>query len=147
MTSDAVWNDAFSRATAVCQANGLQLIDPLVAKVDGRPDCYWVLDIASSVSDRLGMGEAADEETGQIMLHLMVRKASGINTPTALSHVKAMSTAFRASRITTQPQSWPEGLFYRGQSNAPPNLDDTGNWYVLTLMVDYTYQDALEQQP
>ncbi|MGO2958665.1 MAG: hypothetical protein ACTIDN_06460 [Acetobacter sp.] len=147
MTSETAWNDAFARAQSVCQGAGLQLIDPLIASVDGRPDCYWVLDIASATADRLGMGEAEQEETGQIMLHLMVRRASGINTPTALSHLKSMSNAFRAGKTGLTPQDWPSGLFYRGQSTNPPNLDDAGNWYVFTLMVDYTYQDAMEQTP
>ncbi|MFT8776265.1 MAG: hypothetical protein ABF893_06350 [Gluconacetobacter liquefaciens] len=145
MLSDTVWNDAYTRATAVCGHLGVDIIDPLLQDLSKRTDPYWKIPMGIASSDRLGMGETENEEDGQIILVLMVPKGS-MSTPDALEHCGAMSAAFRAP-VGDTPQPWPSGLFYGRQDFVPPDIDEPGNWYALTLMVSYKYQSALVQTP
>ncbi|MFW7268832.1 hypothetical protein ACMAUO_12790 [Gluconacetobacter sp. Hr-1-5] len=145
MLSDTVWNDAYTRAKAVCECLGVDIVDPLLQDLSKREDPYWQLPMGIASSDRLGMGEPENEEEGQIVLVLMVPRGS-LSTPDALEHCGAMSAAFRAP-VGETPQPWAPGLFYSRQDFVPPDLDSPGNWYALTLMVSYRYQSALVQNP
>ncbi|NVN03859.1 MULTISPECIES: hypothetical protein [Asaia] len=142
MLSDTVWNDAYARASLVAEKQGLQLVDVLMQSPEDRPPLYWRMEAQASRSDRLGMGENAMEEEGEIALHLTV-KVGRISTPDALTRCKAMSVLFRAPFADTPPL--PEGLYYDGQSLYPPDPDTTGNWISMSLMIRYRYQDRIER--
>ena len=136
MTSPVVWQDAFDRATAAATPLGLAVKDAL-AQDPGTNTSPWVyFETASASAGRLGMGEIVDEETGQIWLHLMVRRGTGAID--AITKRKALSVAFR---VPAAPL--PAGLFYDDQGFDPPDNDQTGNWVRFSLMVDYRYQDIV----
>ncbi|MFT8482994.1 MAG: hypothetical protein ABF689_08285 [Gluconobacter cerinus] len=136
MTSPVVWQDAFDRATAAAAPLGLTVKDALAQDTASNTEPWVYFETASASSGRLGMGELVDEETGQIWLHLMVRRGTGaIN---AITQRKALSVAFR---VPVTPL--PAGLFYDDQGFDPPNKDETGNWVRFSLMVDYRYQDIV----
>lgn len=136
MTSPTVWQDAFDRATAAAKPLGLPVLDALAQDKEDRTSPYILFEVASATADRLGMGETVDEETGQVWLHLLVKRGSGAIT--AITQRKQVSTAFRV------PVSLlPKGLFYDGQSFDPPDAGDTGNWARFSLMIDYRYQDVV----
>lgn len=141
MISDTVWNDAFARAKSVCDARRIDLLDPLLQDLSQRRDPYWMIPLGAAASDRMGMGEIRNEESGQIVLVLMIRVGS-MGTPDALEHCMAMSAAFR-TQGKDPAMPWPSGLLYDGQSFTPPDLDTTGNWYAMTLMVGYRFQNDL----
>ncbi|BAT18378.1 hypothetical protein [Asaia bogorensis] len=137
MLSDTVWNDAYARASRVADQQSLPLVDVLMQPAEERPDIHWRMETQTSRSDRLGLGESAMEEEGEIALHLTMR-VSRISTPDALTLCKTMSTMFRAQMREDAP--WPDGLFYDGQSLYPPDPDATGNWISMSLMIRYRYQ-------
>ena len=140
MLSDIVWNDAYTRAQLVAKQQGLALVDALEQQSEDRPPLFWRMEAQASQSDRLGIGEEATEEEGEFAFHLTIR-AGSILTPDALSLCKGMSTIFRARIEGVAP--WPEGLFYEGQSLFPPDPDTGGNWFTMTLIVRYRFQDRL----
>ena len=138
MISDTVWNEALSRAKAVCDAHGRELLDPLLQDLSLREDPYWMLPAGAASSNRMGLGEVSNEETGQVLLVLML-PVGRMSTPDALQNCQSMSDAFLQHN---QPgdRPWPSGLFYDGQDFIPPDLDRPGNWYTMTLMVSYRFQ-------
>ncbi|MBF0857601.1 hypothetical protein HKD24_00015 [Gluconobacter sp. LMG 31484] len=136
MTSPVVWQDAFDRATAAATALGLNVKDALAQDLDQTTGSWVNFEVASASSGRLGVGEIVDEETGQIWLHLMVRRGTGAID--AITQRKALSVAFRAPVAPL-----PAGLFYDEQGFDPPDADQTGNWVRFSLMVDYRYQDIV----
>ncbi|WP_336761215.1 hypothetical protein [Asaia sp. VD9] len=140
MLSETVWNDAFARAQLVAEEQEIPLVDVLEQTQEDRPPLHWRMEAQASRSDRLGLGETAMEEEGEIALYLTMR-VGRISTPDALTCCTAMSVAFRAQWASVQP--WPEGLFYDGQSLYPPDSDTTGNWISMSLMIRYRYQDRL----
>lgn len=140
MLSDTVWNDAYARASRVADQQSLPLVDVLMQPAEERPDIHWRMETQTSRSDRLGLGECAMEEEGEIALHLTMR-VGRISTPDALTLCKTMSIMFRAQMREDAP--WPDGLFYDGQSFYPPDPDITGNWVSMSLMIRYRYQDCL----
>lgn len=144
MTSPAVWASAWAIATAAAQADGRQVLDP-AAQNKTVPDApYWLLETASSTSDRAGAGEPVNLEDGTVWLHLMVPRGTG--SLAALTSRKAMSDAFRAvmrAAETERPANLPVGLYYHGHSFDPPNLDQDGNRVRFSLGIDYEYQDIL----
>ncbi len=141
MLSDIVWNDAYARARLVAEEQDIPLVDVLMQPPEDRPPVHWRMEAQASHSDRLGAGEDAMEEQGEIALHLTVR-IGRISTPDALTYCKAMSIAFRVE-LPDMPQ-WPVGLYYDGQSLYPPDPDTTGNWATMSLMIRYRYQDRTE---
>lgn len=142
MISSEVWNDAFSRAGAAATAMGLSLVDPLLQDVAARDSLYWIVPIGAASSDRMGAGEIQNEEAGQVILTLMIRKGKA-STPDVLTYCQAMSAAFRAP-LGIRPKDWPKGLSYYGQDFSPPDLSETGNWYAATLMISYSYQTKMQ---
>lgn len=136
MTSPVVWEDAFARAQAAASPLGLVVLDILAQDGSDHVGPWVYFEMASALSDRLGMGELVDEETGQVWMHVMVPRGSG--APQALAMRKALSVAFRVP-LTAMPR----GLFYDGQTADPPDADDTGNWARFSLAVDYRYQDII----
>jgi len=140
MLSDIVWNDAYGRARLMAEQQGIPLADPLLQVQEERPPVHWRMEAQTSQSDRLGVGETAMEEEGEIALHLTMRVGKR-STPDALSLCKAMSAMFRAQLPDAPP--WPEGLYYDGQSLYPPDPDTTGNWFTMSLMIQYRYQDRM----
>ncbi|GBQ14740.1 hypothetical protein [Swaminathania salitolerans] len=140
MLSDIVWNDAYTRAQLVAKQQGLALVDALEQQSEDRPVLFWRMEAQASQSDRLGIGEVAMEEEGELSLHLTIR-AGSISTPDALSLCKGMSVMFRARLEGVQPL--PDGLFYDGQSLFPPDPDTGGNWFTMTLIIQYRYQDLV----
>lgn len=144
MLSDIVWNDAYTRAQLVAEGQELSLVDILRQPSEDRPDLHWRMEAQTSRSDRLGLGEIAMEEEGEIALHLCAR-IGALSTPDALTLCKGMSTMFRARIEGVEP--WPEGLFYDGQSLFPPEPDTSGNWISISLIIRYRYQDRIEPSP
>lgn len=140
MLSDVVWNDAFTRAQLVAKQQGLALVDALEQQSEDRPDLFWRMEAQASQSDRFGTSEEAMEEEGEFAFHLTIR-AGSILTPDALSLCKGMSVMFRAQLEGVQ--RLPDGLHYHGQSLSPPDPDTGGNWFTMTLFVQYCYQDRL----
>ncbi|MCP1235970.1 hypothetical protein NKW55_05035 [Gluconobacter kondonii] len=136
MTSPVVWQDAFDRATASATPLGLVVKDALAQDQETNTSPWVYFETASASAGRLGMGEIVDEETGQIWLHLMVRRGTGAID--AITKRKALSVAFR---VPAAPL--PAGLFYDDQGFDPPDNDQTGNWVRFSLMVDYRYQDIV----
>ncbi|GBQ89251.1 hypothetical protein [Asaia krungthepensis] len=141
MLSDTVWNDAYHRAKKVAEEQGITLVDVLLQPEAERPALHWRMEALASHSDRLGMGEDANEEEGEIAFRLCARVGE-VSTPEALELCKAMSIAFRANLEGAQP--YPEGLYYDGQSLYPPEPDTTGNWISMALIVRYRFQDRIE---
>lgn len=139
--SPEVWNDAHSRATAVCTTLEHRLIDPLmvVGDTSDANTPYWTLELNGSQSDRLGVGEVANEETGSVLLSLFIPKGY-FSTPDALTFLWHMQQAFRVPDVD---MPWPDGLFYDGHDEDFPSLDDRGNWYIFTLTIHYRYQTAI----
>lgn len=139
--SPEVWNDAYSRAKETCIALTHPLIDPLQSSGDGSDASapYWTLELDGSQSDRLGVGDAAEEETGSVLLSLFIPKGY-FTTPDALMFIWNMRKAFRRPDAD---MPWPDGLFYDGHDEAFPSLDERGNWYIFTLTVHYRYQTAI----
>lgn len=135
MTTPAVWSDAWTRATAAAQADGTRVLDQAAQNPDVPAGPYWVMETASSTSDRAGAGEPVNVEDGTVWLHLMVPKGTG-SLP-ALTSRKAMSNAFRAAT------NLPPGLSYREHSFDPPDLNQAGNRIRFSLGIDYQYQDIL----
>lgn len=144
MISATVWSDAYARASAVAARMGVRLIDPLIQTIGDLPDAFWAFPVGAASSDRMGAGDAENEETGQILLVLMI-PVGAMSTPDALTHCQAMSAAFRApvGKPSTPP---PNGLVYDGQDFDPPDLNETGNRYAMTLRVAYRFQSALLRQ-
>ena len=140
MLSDIVWNDAYTRAQLVAKHQGLALVDALEQQSEDRPPLFWRMEAQASQSDRLGIGEVAIEEDGEFAFHLTIR-AGSISTPDALSLCKGMSVMFRAQLEGVQ--RLPDGLHYDGQSLFPPDPDTGGNWFTMTLIVRYRFQDRL----
>lgn len=140
MLSDTVWNDAYARASLVAEQQSMPLVDVLMQPQEERPSAYWRMETQTSRSDRIGLGESAMEEEGEIALHLTMR-VGRLSTPNALTHCKAMSAIFRAELADRLP--WPEGLYYDGQSLYPPDPDTTGNWISMSLIIRYRYQDRM----
>ena len=136
MTSPVVWQDAFDRAKAAGVALGLTVLDALEQQRTTPDGPFVLFEVASASADRFGAGEIVDEETGQIWLHLMVRRGTGAID--AITKRKALSVAFR---VPAAPL--PAGLFYDDQGFDPPDNDQTGNWVRFSLMVDYRYQDIV----
>ena len=136
MTSPVVRQDAFDRATAAAMPLGLAVKDALAQDQETNTSPWVYFETASASAGRLGMGEIVDEETGQIWLHLMVRRGTGAID--AITKRKALSVAFR---VPAAPL--PAGLFYDDQGFDPPDNDQTGNWVRFSLMVDYRYQDIV----
>jgi len=134
MTSPVVWDDAFARATAAAGVLGLVVLDA-TAQNRVQSTAYVLFETAGASVDRIGVGEIADEETGQIMLHLMVPSGSG--APAAIAQRKQLSTAFR------RPDGLPVGLYYDDRQFDPPDADQPGNWVRFSLLVDYRYQDII----
>lgn len=144
MTSPAVWSSAWAIALAAAQADGRELLDPAAQKQSVPEGPYWLMETASSTSDRAGAGEPVNLEDGTVWLHLMVPRGTG--TLTALTSRKAMSDAFRAvmkEAETTRPAWLPVGLYYHGHSFDPPDLDQDGNRVRFSLGIDYEFQDIL----
>lgn len=135
MTSPAVWDDALARATTAGATLGLAVVDIAAQDLAGHAGPYVQIETATSLGDRLGLGEIWQEETGQIWLHIMVRRNTGSRP--ALVWRKALSTAFRA------PQDLAPGLVYHGQSFDPPDSDDKALWIRFSLAIDYVFQDRL----
>ena len=133
MTSPAVWDDAWARASVVAQALGLPLVDAAAQQTDDQADAWVLMETSAGSSSRAEMGVKLNEEQGIVWLHVMARSGSG--TRPALVQRKALSEAFRFC------DDLPAGLTYGDQSFDPPNTDDTGNWYRFSLGVDYIYQD------
>ena len=136
MTSPVVWQDAFDRAQAAAEPLGLTVKDGLEQDLNRNTASYIYFETASASSGRLGAGEIVDEETGQIWLHLMVRRGTG--GIIAITQRKALSVAFRVPIAPLPP-----GLFYDDQAFDPPDADQAGNWSRFSLMVDYRYQDMV----
>lgn len=150
MTSPQVWDDAFARARYVGQQLGQAVLDPLQQNRDAQQNPYWIVETSSGLAEPMEIGQGQtmdglqiDQETGQIWLHLMVPKGS-ISTAQALPWRKAMSNAFR--RNGDPPAPWAAGLYYDTQQALPPDLDQEGNWYVLSLAINYRYQDGYAGQ-
>lgn len=151
MTSPQVWGDAFARAQYVGQQLGQAVFDPLQQNRDIQQDKpYWIVETSSGLAEPMEIGQGQnmdglqiDQETGQIWLHLMVPKGSA-STAKSLPWRKAMSNAFR--RNGDPPGKWADGLYYDTQQASPPDLDQEGNWYVLSLAINYRYQDGYAGQ-
>lgn len=141
MLSDIVWNDAYERAKRVAEEQELTLVDILLQSVEDRPSRHWRMEAQASRSDRLGCGEEAMEEEGEITLYLCTRIGE-LSTPDALELCTAMSAAFRIQIAGVS--TWPDGLYYDGQSLFPPDPDTTGNWISIGLTIRYRYQNRIE---
>lgn len=139
--SSEVWNDAHSRAVVVCATLKHRLVDPLLVVGDASDANapYWTLELNSSQSDRLGVGEVANEETGSVLLSLFIPKGY-FTTPDALTFLWRMQQAFR---VPDADIPWPDGLFYDGSDEDFPSLDGDGNWYIFTLTIQYRCQTAI----
>ncbi len=140
MTSPVVWQDAFDRATAAAATLGLVVKDALAQDLDTNTSPWIYFETASASSGRMGVGEIVDEETGQIWLHLMVRRGTGAID--AITKRKALSVAFRVPA-----EKLPTGLYYDDQACDPPDNDQPGNWIRFSLMIDYRYQDIVLVAP
>ncbi|AXC25912.1 MULTISPECIES: hypothetical protein [Acetobacter] len=146
MPSETVWNDAYARASAVAEALGYLIGDPLTWDFSSDGKAFVALDMSSSSIDSLELGDQQAQESGQICIMLWIPQGK-MNTPAVLSIMNAFEAAFRTDP-TDPDKRWPAGLFYDGQNYTPPSfLAQTGNWYVATLMVDYRWQNITEQTP
>ncbi|BAI00132.1 hypothetical protein [Acetobacter pasteurianus] len=146
MPSEIVWNDAYARASAVAEKQGLPIGDPLTWDFSSNQEAFAALDLASSSIERLELGDQQAQESGQICIMLWIPQGK-MNTPTVLSIMNAFEATFRTEPVDPNKR-WPAGLFYDGQNYTPPSfLGQTGNWYVATLMVDYRWQNITEQTP
>lgn len=133
MTSPAVWDDAWARASAALQTLGLPLVDAAAQQPSDQGGPWVLMETSTGISARLGLGDDLNEERGIVWLHVMAR--SGTGTRPALVQRKAISEAFRFC------DGLPAGLFYADQSFEPPDTDDAGNWFRFSLAVDYIFQD------
>lgn len=150
MTSSAVWADAFARVQYVAAQLAHPVQDPLLQNTDTPPGPFWIVETSSSLAEPMEIGQGQnmdglqiDQETGQVWVHLLVPKGS-VGTPDVLPWRKAMSNAFR--RNGDPPGSWAAGLYYDTQQATPPDLDQDGNRYVLSLAINYRYQDGYTGQ-
>jgi hypothetical protein len=139
--SPEVWDDCIPRIEAVAEQLGIAVVELALEDPGPRPapPKPWVdIEVAANTAGPMQIGYDLWVETGQIFIHLMVPRGSGMRP--ALVQRKAFSTAFRGINNTTIP-----GLIYSDdQSMDPmgPGTDD-GVYRRLTLIVRYKFEDRL----
>lgn len=135
MSSPEVWDDALARVQALGAAQNVRVVE--VGVPDGSDDTamYLAIETTANSADRIEITGQVWEEEGQVWVHVTMPSSTSQRPGIVLR--KAVADVFRFA------DGMPPGLVYLGWSAPPPDAGSTtGNWYRLSLAVDYRYQDA-----
>lgn len=132
MASPEVWTDARARleaaalgGTTIAWPNEpFDLPEPLAP--------YLVAEISGDMSEPIELGSGGTwQEDGTVWVHVMVPVGEGITAGLALR--KTIANLFRGVIAG--------GIVYRSAQMDPGGTDDEGNWFRLSLGVQYIFQD------
>lgn len=133
MSSPDVWIDARARleaadlggATIAWPNEPFDLPEPLAP--------YLVAEISGDMSEPIELGSGGTwQEDGTVWVHVMVPSFTGLTDGLALR--KTVANLFRGVSAG--------GIVYRGAQMDPGGTaDDAGNWFRLSLGVQYVFQD------
>lgn len=129
MSSPAVWTDARARLEAAALA---PVAWPNEAFAPPEPPGPWIaVEVYGDLSEPIEIGGGTWQESGTLLLHVMVPTGTGIAAGLALR--KAAANLFRGLP--------PGPVLYDGARFDPGGADDDGLWHRLSVGISYRYQD------
>lgn len=139
VASPEVWAEAQAIVQAAADALGLLVswpnaeIEEPEALPDGTLPPFLAVEIEADGAEPIELGGATWDEQGTLWLHLLIPTGSGITEGGQIR--KALADAFRGR---------PGGALLWSRYRFPPGGQDenSGNWYRLSLGVEYSFTDA-----
>jgi hypothetical protein len=138
MSSPEVWDDVATRVAAAAAELGLPIAwpnqvfnEPAPYADGGQPSAWLNVEISAFNADPYEVGSTVWMEEGAVQVHVMVPTGQGIKD--GLRIRKSIANDFRGLL--------PGLVTYDGFTFDPGGMDEDGNWFRLTLRINYRYQD------